>query len=115
MGDVSCPPCGRISDSGALAVSVGNFGYPHWKCPHCQLWSACSDWIPVTPTMTTAGLVNLVARPPVNGVFTLSPFNAPPKVEEDRFPHTCPRCGEKAYIGLNGVEHLISALDDTCK
>lgn len=27
------------------------------------------------------------------------------KRSDDRFPHNCPRCGSKAYVGFNSVEH----------
>lgn len=31
------------------------------------------------------------------------------------YPHACPRCGERCYIGLNKVEHYDPFLDGACQ
>ena len=35
------------------------------------------------------------------------------KQSEDRYPHRCPQCGRRAYVGLNQVEHPPGVSCDT--
>ncbi len=39
---------------------------------------------------------------------------APPK-KINEYPHQCPRCGRKAYVGLRTVAHENQPYDQTCR
>ncbi len=57
------------------------------------------------------------ASKPVN-VFHTDPYtwtvDTPSTLDETRFPHDCPRCGAKCYIGLS-TEHRDREQDEVCE
>ena len=46
-------------------------------------------------------------RPPIAAPARQAPSATHVTPAHDRFPHTCPRCGERAYIGAGPVEHEV--------
>ncbi len=39
----------------------------------------------------------------------------PPKKHIDEYPHRCPKCGKRAYVGLFEISHIHSDYDAECK
>lgn len=93
---VGCPPCGRVSELSKLqpwtsfSLSTGA-RHTEYQCPFCGHFSLCHLWVEVSSSKPM-------------GLDVVSSIMGP---EDDRFPHDCPFCGKKAYIGAgyHGVEH----------
>lgn len=43
---------------------------------------------------------------------TTDPLPAPRSLSD--YPHNCPRCGKRAYVGLAKIEHYLEELDESC-
>ncbi len=83
-------------------VSVGGNIEQQWLCRGCRLWTndTPGNWMTAVDNWDDETTEEIDWEKKIAG-------KAAEKVAatEDRYPHRCPRCQRKCYIGLNDVEH----------
>lgn len=108
---IKCPTCKteRPTDHRYRWVGDGN-GTPILEY-HCRkivqgIFAGCGRWFPYTGNSWDQTVIDI-------GPTEVVTLPLAPSVDLSRFPHICPRCGGKAYIGII-TEHLESDKDAKC-
>lgn len=114
---VTCPKC-NAQNNPAHMFPFTVIYMVSGKQETCYECLVCKHWFPVPPvpagiivSSTTLGNTAIVSGNTVTmgDNRTTEPMFPVPKKEkqEDRFPHRCPKCNRKCYLGLNQIEHEV--------